>query len=645
MKAQKIWSHTPQAATAGTEPWKYRGSDTTTEGQECDFLSRSNGRKSSLVYLPDETILLDRFKIQKHLGDGRFASVYLAEDMLLARELALKIVEVGPCSESVEAVQLKREMDAYSKVSRYDNIIRVYDLHYVPWGGTGLLALTIDYAEGDTFRRWLTEHANDLDKRQTTGMDYFKQACRGVGSAHDTGIVHLDLKPENLLFSSDVLKVSDFGASRFAQTLSQTSTSHLDLPSFEVGTPAYMSPEHFTAPHPDDLDTRADIYSLGIILYELIHPRCRPPFGGSETRLKELHLTVAAPNLTETEESMACIIAKCLEKNPANRYQSVWELLDDLEHGFEPDSAQAIPEDSDKEETMNHVEEIWEKASLWFSEGDFTEASRLVEEVLGLEPEHLQARRLKEELETRFDQAKGLYLEIERGLDGGNMDQLVDLLKQAVAIYPDHPAGILVQTRLRSKTRQYREQWEAVSQCVSQQNLDEALNHLNDILRLYPEDSRAKASMEELKGRTDLARHFYQTVEAGLDKGENLNDLVKMAGEAAKLYPGCPEGRLVQLRLAGRSREFRKGMEKGLEALQHGAWEMALKWFCQVEKLCPNSIELEHIIERLSQIKGARQKINEALIQKRFHDAHHLAGIVDLQVQNLKSMLPILRND
>ncbi len=85
-------------------------------------------------------------------------------------------------------------------------------------------------------------------------------------------------------------------------------------------------------------------------------------------------------------------------------------------------------------------------------------------------------------------------------------------------------------------------------------------------------------------------------------------------------------------------------MEKGFEALKQGAWEMALKWFSQVENLCPNSVELGHIIELLSQIKGARQKINGALMQKKFHDAHHIAGFVDLQVQNLKRILPVLRD-
>jgi len=643
MKTHETCPHMLGIARTGADSWQHCFSEVGAGDRERDFLSRSPGEKVSLLRLPDGATLLDRFKIRSHLGEGRFASVYLAEDVIRSTQLALKIVEVGPCSEAIAQAQLKREIAVHSKMSSYENVVRVYDLHYVPWGGTGLLILPMDYAEGGTLRNWLIEHVNDLDARQTTGMEYFKQACRGAGSAHDAGIMNLDLKPENLLLSNGVLKVSDFGAAKVGQTLRQTSTSRLDLPSLEVGTPTYMSPEHFTAPHPDDLDVRSDIYSLGIILYELNHPRCRPPFGGSDTRLKELHLTIQAPHLAEAGEKMACIIAQCLEKDPADRYQSVWELLDDLEYGYGKSSPQATLKEPEGEETMAQIEEIWKEASLWFSDGDFNEAARLTEELLSMDPEHSQAQRLKQELDTRFDQAKQFYHEIDKGLDGGNLDQLVDLLKEAVSIYPDHPAGRLAQAKLHSRTKQYREGWDAVSRCISRENYDEAVNHLKEVLRIHPEDPDAKDLMEKLGKGSAQARYFYQAIKNSLEEGDDLNDLVRMTQEATTLFPDCPEGRLVQLKVAGRSKQYRKAMEKGVEALKQGAWELAMKWFCQVKKLCPSSIELGHIIERLSQITDARQKIKEALLQRRFDEARHFARFVDMQVENLKRILPVMR--
>ena len=514
-----------------------------------DFLTGPSKSQRSLVRLSPGTILLDRFKIEKQLGNGRFASVYLAEDRLRESEIALKIIEVGPCSEALSRVQLKRETDAYSKISNFEYVVRIYDLHYAPWGGTGLLVLSMDYAEGGTFRKWLIEHKDDLKARQTTGLEYFKQACRGVSATHSAHTVNLDLKPENLLFSGGVLKVSDFGTAVLGQVLQQNSASIAELPSIEVGTPLYMSPEHFITAHPDDLDRRADIYSLGIILYELLHPKCRPPFGGSVSRLRELHLTFPAPRLAEAGENMAHIVAQCLEKDPVDRYQSVDELLNDLEYGHSH-NAPVSPKDADEEALLYRIEAAWEEASFCFSEGDLNEVRKLLEEVLRMDPEHDQAQQLKAEIEKRFDHAKQLYEEIQNGLDGTGLEQLIHLMKEAVDAYPDHPDGILIQSKLHKKAETYREYWEKASQSFRHQNFDEAAHHLKEVLRTNPTDVTAKKLLEELGERSAEAQRFYKDIETGLEKGEDLNALVKMITEAANLHPDYPEGRLVQFKLA-----------------------------------------------------------------------------------------------
>jgi len=299
-----------------------------------NFLSGPYVQQRPLVTLSQGDILVERFKIKRSIGIGRFSSVYLAEDSLGKKEVALKVVEVGPMSNDIADLQLRREMKIHSRISNHKYVIKIYDMHYAHWGGTGLLLLSMEYGDGDTFRKFLLEHSDDLKKRQTIGLNYFKQACHGVEAVHEAKAVHLDLKPENLLFCGEVLKVSDFGAAKAAQQMTQMSASSQEMSSIGEGTPAYMSPEHISAPHPDDVDSRADIYALGIILFELLHPTCRQPFGGSNTRLKECHLTVPAPYLKEACAGMADIIAKCLEKDPANRYQTVRELIDDVEMGF-----------------------------------------------------------------------------------------------------------------------------------------------------------------------------------------------------------------------------------------------------------------------------------------------------------------------
>ena len=192
------------------------------------FLSSAHGQQGSLVRLSPGDRLLDRFKIIRPIGNGRFSSVYLAEDPLRNMEVALKVVEVSPLSEDIANNQLKREARIHSMVSNHKYVLQVYDMHFTAWGGVGLLLLSMEYANGGTFREFLLKFADDLETRRTTGLEYLKQACQGVGAVHTAHAVHLDIKPENLLFSGNVLKVSDFGSSSCAEQMTRSSTPSLE---------------------------------------------------------------------------------------------------------------------------------------------------------------------------------------------------------------------------------------------------------------------------------------------------------------------------------------------------------------------------------------------------------------------------------
>jgi len=504
------------------------------DGENNAFLSGPFVPSGAAVTLHPGATLLDRFRIEQSLGKGRFGSVYLAEDMLRSMQVVLKVTDVGPQSEEIAALQLQREMAIYAKISDFQHVIRVYDLHFVPWGGSSLLVLSMEFANGGIFRKWLVDHREDWEARQTTGLEYLKQACRGVDAIHRANATHLDLKPENLLFLDGVLKVSDFGAASCAQLLQKSSGFQWETLPSELGTPSYMSPEHFIVAHSDDLDARADIYSLGLILYELLSPKGRLPFGGPFRRLRELHLEVPAPRLPEVGEKLASVVGRCLEKDPAHRYQSVAELLDDLE-----DKPAAIPLEASTGETL---EETWEMASRSFSQGDFKDAARLAEKALETKPDHTGARQLREELSARFGQAEQFYQEIARNLEAGDLSDLTGLLEEAIRIYPDHPAGHLIQAKLGARARRYA------------------------II-----------------------------------------------------------------------------MEEGLRALQEERWESALECFCQGLKLNPGAVDLKPIIEVLTRIREMRREIDQTLMQREFRKTLRLARSVDLQVMQMKSRIPALR--
>jgi len=427
--------------------------------------------------------LLERFTIESPLGRGSLGAVYLARDGLRSEKVALKVVPIG--SESA-ADSLQQEMELNARVVEYSHVLRVHDVHAATYGGTALLVVSMEYADGGSLREWLCHHRDDLAQRQSEGLAFFKQACRGVQALHQAGIVHGDLKPENLLFRHGVLKVSDLSLSRCLHSLqvSRPRDAPPESPGL-LGTPAYMSPEQLMAAHPDDVDLRSDIYALGILLFEICHPRCRPPFGGSYEQLRERHLHTPAPRLEDARPDVARVVARCLQKDPADRYESVLELLADLEGKLDV-AAAGGPEDAGEQQRAEQVEGLWDRACQLIEAGDLTAAGRYCSQILRLVPEHEDARSMLEEIQGRSQKAQRFYNTIERGIGYQSLDELSALLREAVGVYPDHEEGHLVQVRLQSIAREYKQVMHGGVAAVGEGHWQEALSDLERARQLNP---------------------------------------------------------------------------------------------------------------------------------------------------------------
>jgi serine/threonine protein kinase len=478
------------------------------------FLTDSYQTRREGVSLATGAMLIDRFQIKNLLGKGRFGTIYLADDTLRLKEVALKVVDLGFCEENLAALHLQHEMKIRDKILDYSYVIQVFDFHLVPWEGSVLLLQSMEYANGGTFRKWLVEHKENFETRRKTGLKLFIQACYGVRSFHQAKAVHLDLKPENLLFCDNLLKVSDFGTARLDETIRHPTGLLRDTASPEAGTPIYMSPEQFITPHPNDLDARSDIYSLGIILYELIHPKCCPPFGGSFRRLRELHLGVPAPRLPEAGEKLSRIVTRCLEKNPAYRFQSVDELIDALEGKLLHEVKAKNAVDIESKNIAALLEKTWEKASHCYTKGNFKEAAALADDVLTLQSDHTPARRLKEELNDRFGQAERFYQEISVNLQGDLSDS-IKLLEEAISIYPDHPSGHLVQTKLAARVRQYREAMQEGLNALQEEHWETALAWYRKAFQLLPGTQHLSQIIEFLNQIENTRREIDTAIQQG----------------------------------------------------------------------------------------------------------------------------------
>lgn len=450
-------------------------------GMDKHYLSEPCRERVQVVDLAPGQKLIDRFTIKSLLGRGSYCMVYLASDHMRSMDVALKVV---PVTTESDAHQLRHEIQLHSEILDYSHVICQYDIHSAVYEGSILLLISMEYADGGSFRQWLKDNRGNLEKRQSEGVRFFKEACCGVKSLHNVGIVHLDLKPENLLFVGGVLKVSDLGISRFMHdvyTNSQWSRNHSTTSS--PGTPAYMSPEQITAPHPDDVDFRADIYSLGIILFEICHPRCRPPFGGSEQQLHHRHLHVPVPALEYADVNEVHVVSRCLQKDPPDRYSGITELINELENGV-PD--EEVIEEPSKPREHESVEQLWEQACQFVSDNNLKVADRVCSQILNILPEHDDAMHMSKEIQDRYRQAEQFYRAIESSIGCKPLSQLLRLLVKAVDIYPEHPAGNLVQTQLLSVACEYGNSLREGEEAIASGHWREAHTFLEKTQQLNP---------------------------------------------------------------------------------------------------------------------------------------------------------------
>jgi serine/threonine protein kinase/cold shock CspA family protein len=280
------------------------------------------------IILSNGERLLNRFTIKKRLGTGGFGAVYLAEDSERKQDIALKVVTTNIGQAEMAATQMRNELTLRDKINDFTHIIRTYDIHTVEaYKGLSLILMPMEYAEGNSSRNFLAANKRDDEKRIKEGVELFKQACNGVKAIHDAGLVHCDLKPENILICRDhkgksVVKISDFGISR---NVEQWSMNQAAVTQSSLGTPYYMSPEQVETARQKDIDGRADIYALGVILFEILDGD--PPFDGTSDEVRKKHLNTALPPLKGVDSIYAGVANKCLEKDPKERYQCIEELI------------------------------------------------------------------------------------------------------------------------------------------------------------------------------------------------------------------------------------------------------------------------------------------------------------------------------
>ena len=469
------------------------------------FLSERSGSKNIPIHLKLGTTLMDRFEIKRFIANGRSGSVYLAEDHIRSIEVCLKVLDLGPLGKDQSIFRSRFGVMAYNRIADFSHIIKLYDTQCVPWGASGLLLLSSEYANGGTFREWLIKHQEDLEARTSLGVEYFKQVCKGVLSLHNSRIVHPDLKPENMMFSNNKLKILSLGDAICTEHRPQPNDYSCKSDQVEEGSPRCMGPECFYSPEAE-IDQRADIYSLGVILYEVLHTNGHLP-----AQKGDLHFEHPASQLPEASEKLLKVLRRCLAKDPGDRYQNMEAFLIDLDDKPEIDVYKNTPSPECETRDLAQIEEIWQRASRSFSDGKFEDATGFAKEVLFLQPEHSQALQLREEIRSRFNQANQIYQEIAKNSGNRNLDELVELMVEASEIYPEHPSGSAIQASLSANTKKYCQSMEAGMLALQEAQWEIALRYFSEAYAVNSGEIQLKpmieklSAIEEARKKTDRA--------------------------------------------------------------------------------------------------------------------------------------------
>ena len=258
-----------------------------------------------------------RYRIDALLGQGGMSTVYQASDPNLHRLVAIKLIHPHLSADPEFVRRFEQEAAAVARL-RHSNIIQVYDFDH----DGDLYYMVMEHVPGETLQarlKSLNENGSLLPFGET--LRIIATVCDAVAYAHQHGMIHRDLKPANVMLNQDSLPIlMDFGVSKMLGGTQFTATGNI------IGTAAYMAPEQARSERPDE---RSDIYSLGVMLFEMATGR-RPFDGDSAITIMMKHIMEPVPDIlqinADTPRALVAIIERALSKSPADRFQSAADM-------------------------------------------------------------------------------------------------------------------------------------------------------------------------------------------------------------------------------------------------------------------------------------------------------------------------------
>jgi eukaryotic-like serine/threonine-protein kinase len=485
---------------------------------------------------------IGKYEITGELGSGAMGVVYRAEDPRLGRPVALKTTNAEVASNPNLLKRFYREAQAAAKLT-HPNIVTIYEIDEA----NGVPFIAMEYLEGENLQKVIADRRDIPILRK---LQIIIDTCKGLEYAHQNGVIHRDVKPGNIVvLKNGQVKIVDFGIARVGVS-SMTRTGVV------LGTVMYMSPEQVQG---QVVDARTDVFSLGVVLYELL--TYQTPFPGEDVPSILFKIMNEPPEpitkyIPQCPAAVGQIVQRALAKDREQRYQTAEDIAFDL---------QRIA-DSLKRET---VDVYLEQGQRSLKHGDFTIAKESLQKVLEIDSTHqlaksllaqvrdsIQARQRGQKIEQNLAQAK-------EAVQAEQYEDAIALLEEALRLEPAHEEALKVKNaavQMRDRAEKIRRFMERAEKLSAEADFHRAKTELEGVLAIDPENLAAKSMMDwvvkELTEK-DRLRQVQQFLE-----GARTRLAEKNFGKAFELLEKALELDPINIEVEALMRMVRSGQEK-----------------------------------------------------------------------------------
>ncbi|MFO7642513.1 MAG: protein kinase [Candidatus Competibacteraceae bacterium] len=477
------------------------------------------------------------YTIVRELGKGGMATVYLAIQTPLNRQVALKVTEPGLAALDNFAERFIKEGQIIARF-RHPQIITIYDFNTYD----RYYYFSMEFLPGGTLSQKIKQGLT-----QERILTIIKWIAGALAYAHQRGVIHRDIKPQNILFREDDTPVlSDFGVAKVMKTSANAEDTQLTALGTILGSPRYMSPEQITG---QTLDARSDLYSLGIVFYEMLAGR--PLFQASDVvSLALMHCTEPIPALPMGFGRLQPILEKLLAKRVADRFENAEQLIRAIEHVesgaiFQPakeDTAQTVPFSKTDAATEKNHSSIRRKLSLFV--GGLLLLTTVVVVGVHLKPDFATDIGLPDARRRHQQQSEHFLRQARARHQQGELADSLKLIEQGLNLVPGQPDLLLLRDQVRIELENRNRINRLLQHCAGRFPLDRlsaeestaAVTCYSQIVQLDSANTEAQAALDR------IANHYADWANAALLRGEisKAEDFLERLSQMKPDHPLLP---------------------------------------------------------------------------------------------------------